>query len=183
MAIRIAECLDGASADDRDTRPCGGYARLRPRDLGAGCAVTLPNETAPESGCPTATCLWEPGVVTRVGRRRGRGRWPDSARMGRLQLPLSLDSWALRPLARSLGWRRGADAAHQIATRGRRCSNREGRWVTRSRSRRRRHGGAQPPRLTVFGVKYFCRSTSTILAGSDGCSFDDAPFAGRCCGF
>ena len=33
------------------------------------------------------------------------------------------------------------------------------------------------------GVKYFCRSTSTILAGSDGCSFDDAPFAGRCCGF
>ena len=35
----------------------------------------------------------------------------------------------------------------------------------------------------VFGVKYFCRSTSTILAGSDGCSFDDAPFAGRCCGF
>ena len=31
--------------------------------------------------------------------------------------------------------------------------------------------------------KYFCRSTSTILAGSDGCSFDDAPFAGRCCGF
>ena len=37
--------------------------------------------------------------------------------------------------------------------------------------------------LSVFGVKYFCRSTSTILAGSDGCSFDDAPFAGRCCGF
>ena len=35
----------------------------------------------------------------------------------------------------------------------------------------------------VFGVKYFCRSTSTILAGSDGCSFDDAPFGGRCCGF
>ena len=35
----------------------------------------------------------------------------------------------------------------------------------------------------LFGVKYFCRSTSTILAGSDGCSFDDAPFAGRCCGF
>ena len=34
----------------------------------------------------------------------------------------------------------------------------------------------------VFGVKYFCRSTSTILAGSDGCSFDVAPFAGRCCG-
>ena len=31
---------------------------------------------------------------------------------------------------------------------------------------------------TVFGVKYFCRSTSTILAGSDGCSFDDAPFGG-----
>ena len=28
----------------------------------------------------------------------------------------------------------------------------------------------------MFGVKYFCRSTSTILAGSDGCSFDDAPF-------
>ena len=37
--------------------------------------------------------------------------------------------------------------------------------------------------LLMFGVKYFCRSTSTILAGSDGCSFDDAPFAGRCCGF
>ena len=36
---------------------------------------------------------------------------------------------------------------------------------------------------SMFGVKYFCRSTSTILAGSDGCSFDDAPFAGRCCGF
>ena len=35
----------------------------------------------------------------------------------------------------------------------------------------------------MFGVKYFCRSTSTILAGSDGCSFDDAPFGGRCCGF
>ena len=35
----------------------------------------------------------------------------------------------------------------------------------------------------LFGVKYFCRSTSTILAGSDGCSFDDAPFGGRCCGF
>ena len=35
----------------------------------------------------------------------------------------------------------------------------------------------------VFGVKYFCRSTSTILAGSDGCSFDDVPFGGRCCGF
>ena len=33
----------------------------------------------------------------------------------------------------------------------------------------------------LFGVKYFCRSTSIILAGSDGCSFDDAPFAGRCC--
>ena len=32
-------------------------------------------------------------------------------------------------------------------------------------------------------AKYFCRSTSTILAGSDGCSFDDAPFGGRCCGF
>ena len=30
----------------------------------------------------------------------------------------------------------------------------------------------------LFGVKYFCRSTSTILAGSDGCSFDDAPFGG-----
>ncbi len=38
-------------------------------------------------------------------------------------------------------------------------------------------------RSELFGVKYFCRSTSTILAGSDGCSFDDAPFAGRCCGF
>ncbi len=38
-------------------------------------------------------------------------------------------------------------------------------------------------RTLLFGVKYFCRSTSTILAGSDGCSFDDAPFAGRCCGF
>ena len=37
--------------------------------------------------------------------------------------------------------------------------------------------------ILMFGVKYFCRSTSTILAGSDGCSFDDAPFAGRCCGF
>ena len=35
----------------------------------------------------------------------------------------------------------------------------------------------------VFGVEHFCRSTSTILAGSDGCSFDDAPFVGRCCGF
>ena len=31
-------------------------------------------------------------------------------------------------------------------------------------------------RSPLFGVKYFCRSTSTILAGSDGCSFDDAPF-------
>ena len=38
-------------------------------------------------------------------------------------------------------------------------------------------------RQELFGVKYFCRSTSTILAGSDGCSFDDAPFGGRCCGF
>ena len=34
-------------------------------------------------------------------------------------------------------------------------------------------------RPSMFGVKCFCRSTSTILAGSDGCSFDDAPFAGR----
>ena len=37
--------------------------------------------------------------------------------------------------------------------------------------------------IPLFGVKYFCRSTSTILAGSDGCSFDDAPFGGRGCGF
>ena len=35
----------------------------------------------------------------------------------------------------------------------------------------------------LCGVTYFCRSTSTILAGSDGCSFDDAPFGGRGCGF
>ena len=34
-------------------------------------------------------------------------------------------------------------------------------------------------RQELCGVKYFCRSTSTILAGSDGCSFDDAPFGGR----
>ena len=34
-------------------------------------------------------------------------------------------------------------------------------------------------RQELFGVKYFCRSTSTILAGSDGCSFDHAPFGGR----
>ena len=26
----------------------------------------------------------------------------------------------------------------------------------------------------LFGVKYFCRSTTTILAGSDGCSLDHA---------
>ena len=44
-------------------------------------------------------------------------------------------------------------------------------------------GGVAPLGAALFGVKYFCRSTSTILAGSDGCSFDDAPFAGRCCGF
>ena len=37
--------------------------------------------------------------------------------------------------------------------------------------------------VLLFGVKYFCRSTSTILTGSDRCSFDDAAFAGRCCGF
>ena len=37
--------------------------------------------------------------------------------------------------------------------------------------------------LERWSHKYFCRSTSTILAGSDGCSFDDAPFGGRCCGF
>ncbi len=48
----------------------------------------------------------------------------------------------------------------------------------------------------LFGVKYFCRSTTTILAGSDGCSLGPRtrvagrvaplafrPFAGRCCGF
>ena len=29
-------------------------------------------------------------------------------------------------------------------------------------------------RDSVFGVKYFCRSTTTILAGSDGCSLDHA---------
>ena len=37
--------------------------------------------------------------------------------------------------------------------------------------------------VCLFGVKYFCRSTSTILAGSDGCSFDDAPFGSRARGF
>ena len=44
-------------------------------------------------------------------------------------------------------------------------------------------GAKRGPKTPVFGVKYFCRSTSIILAGSDGCSFDDAPFGGRCCGF
>ena len=34
-------------------------------------------------------------------------------------------------------------------------------------------------RQELCGVTYFCRSTSTILAGSDGCSFDHAPFGGR----
>ena len=34
-------------------------------------------------------------------------------------------------------------------------------------------------RQELCGVTYFCRSTSTILAGSDGCSFDHAPFGSR----
>ena len=108
------------------------------------------------------------------GRRPGRRCWPAT----------SADCFEASPF-HGEGYRK---AWAKLRVAGIRTSLERVRRLMREHDLQAPHrvGHAHGPKAhdgTMFGVKYFCRSTSTILAGSDGCSFDDAPFGGRCCGF
>ena len=125
-----------------------------------------------------------------TGRPAGSGAWQDGHRLDHDALDLVDGDRVRRPVVELRRLRGGVPGdllrvferppIRQI----RRDPRRPERVAAgRGREIRRRSPPLDHRQGETNGVKYFCRSTSTILAGSDGCSFDDAPFAGRCCGF